>query len=307
MNRDSVPVSATEWSLWSTRARLVVTDPDQLRAARRLAQWVLADVDRAASRFRDDSELLTLGRDADGGVDLSPTLAGLLRHALDAAELSGGAVDPTVATTLLDLGYDRDIALVRRGDSVVRTTVRTVPGWRSLELRGHRLFRPRGLQLDLGATAKAVAADWVARQVTDELGTGVLVSIGGDIATAGPAPEGGWQVRVQDVDEDPVAHIGLSCGAVATSSTVRRTWERNGRTYHHIVDPATSQPVARVWRSVTVVAPTCAEANTLSTGALVKGHDAPAWLGRLGRPARLLDASGRVHLLGGWPEEVQAA
>ena len=265
-----------EWPLWSTRARLVVTDPDALLPARRIADEVLADVDRAASRFRPDSELLTLGREADGGIELSPTLADLLRHALDAAELSAGAVDPTVATALVDLGYDRDIGLVRAGDSVVRTVVRAVPGWRALELRHNRLFRPAGVQLDLGATAKAVAADWVAARVADELDTGVLVGLGGDIATAGPSPEGGWQVTVQDTEADPAAHIAISGGAVATSSTVRRTWQRNGHTLHHIVDPASSQPAARVWRSVSAVAPSCAEANTITTGALVKGHDAPA-------------------------------
>jgi thiamine biosynthesis lipoprotein len=299
--------AAHEWDLWSTTARLVVTEPSRLDEARELAIRQLALVELAASRFRADSELLTLGRDGDGGVRVSATLADLLREALRAAERSDGAVDPTVGSALVDLGYDRDLDLVRLDDSPLRVVVQRVPGWRSLRLEGDRLFRPHGVQLDLGATAKAVAADRVAALIADRLGTGVLISLGGDIATAGAAPEPGWQILVQDLPTDPECRVTLSAGAaVATSSTVRRTWQRAGRSYHHVVDPETSQPVRSGWRSVTAIAPTCAEANTITTGALVKGTSAVAWIRSLGRPARLVPHVGNVILLNGWPEE-QAA
>ena len=109
--------------------------------------------------------------------------------------------------------------------------VRRTPGWRVVELTGTRLRLPAGVELDLGATAKAVAADRCAGAVADALGVGVLVSLGGDIATAGPGPPGGWQVLVQDTPTDPAAHLGLLGGtAVATSSSVRRTWRRGAET-----------------------------------------------------------------------------
>ncbi|MEP6814823.1 MAG: FAD:protein FMN transferase, partial [Marmoricola sp.] len=92
-----------EWDLWSTTARLVVTDPARLDEARDIAQHLLARIEAAASRFRSDSELLTLRRDTDGGCALSPELADLVREALRAAELSDGAVDPTVGSALADL------------------------------------------------------------------------------------------------------------------------------------------------------------------------------------------------------------
>ena len=74
--------------------------------------------------------------------------------------------------------------------------------------------------LDLGATAKAIAADRCAARVTETTGSGVLVNLGGDIATAGPAPEGGWQVLVSDGDDEPAVAVALPSGAaLATSST----------------------------------------------------------------------------------------
>lgn len=300
-------MKTVDWELWSTTARMVVLDDRALEDAIEIADAELDLIEKAASRFHAGSELLTLGRDADGGVDLSPTLATLLRAALRAASASGGAVDPTVGSALADLGYDQSFELIGSDDRPVRVVVHRVSGWRSLRLEGDRLYRPGGIQLDLGATAKAVAADLVAAAVSERLGTGVLVSLGGDIATAGKAPAPGWQVLVQDVPADPAAHVTLSAGAaMATSSTVRRTWQRAGRPFHHIIDPETSQPATTVWRSVTAVAPTCAEANTITTGALVKGRAAVDWIRRSGRPARLVDQNGAVVTLNAWPREASA-
>jgi thiamine biosynthesis lipoprotein len=302
--RDPGSVASHDWEQWTSPARLVVTDADRLDEAVATAGAVLADIDRAASRFRPDSELVTLRRDADGGVQLSEVLTDLVAEALLAAELSAGAVDPTVGSALAEIGYDRDIRLVVSDRTPLRAVVRRVPGWRTLRLEGNRLFRPEGVRLDLGATAKAVAADRIAALVHDRLGTGVLISLGGDIATAGPTPAGGWQVSVQDTPQEPEARIALAPGtAIATSSTVRRTWRRGGVTYHHIVDPSTSQPAARHLGSVSVVAATCAEANTISTATLVKNADGAAWVAATGRAARLVDLDGRVQVLNGWPEE----
>ena len=298
--------AAHEWDLWSTRARLVVTDPAALDGALALVNGLLDEVDLAASRFRPDSEIRSLRPGPDGTTTVSPMLASLLTEALGVARRTGGAVDPTVGAALASLGYDRDIRLVEDGPRPV-AVVRPVPGWSRLRLRGNTLTLPEGIELDLGATAKAVAADRAAALVAERLGTGVLVSLGGDIATAGPAPAGDWQIRVQDTDEDPVAHVALPAGsALATSSTVRRTWLRGGRTIQHIVDPATALPAPRLWRSVTVAAASCSAANAASTATIVKGRGGLAWLVDQGLPARLVDREGRVHHCGGWPEEVAA-
>ncbi len=181
-------------------------------------------------------------------------------------------------------------------------SIRAVPGHRSLRLVGSRLELPTGVELDLGATAKAAAADRAARLVHAAFGTGVLVSLGGDVATAGKAPASGWQIHVQDRDEDPWTQVEMPGGtAIATSSTVSRQWRRGGRTMHHVVDPRTGQPARRVWRSVTVAADTCVHANAVTTAALVRGERAVDWVRDLALPARFLRHDGVLVLTDGWP------
>ena len=295
-------MASTSWSLWSTTATLVVTDDSQLADATGLVKDYLAEVELAASRFRDDSEIVRLARDQNGVARISDVLADLVAEALRAAARSNGAVDPTVGTAMRRIGYDRDIELVLSGGAPVSAVVRPVPGGRRVTLRGNWLRVPHGIELDLGATAKAVAADRCAALVSESLGTGVLVGLGGDIATAGATPAGGWQVRVQDRPEDPPVQVTLGPGdALATSSTVSRAWSRGTSRMHHIVDPATGLPARTPWRSVTVAASTCVEANTASTGSLVIGQAACPWLMSLGLPARLLGHDGEVLAFNAWP------
>jgi thiamine biosynthesis lipoprotein len=307
MRTTTAPSTATaEWALWSTCARLVVTDPAALPAARAIADDYLKRVDDVANRFREDSEIRTLVRDDDGFVTLSVVLADLVEEALAAAEITDGDVDLTVGSALRRLGYDRDLSLVT-DTSPLRAVIRPVPGWRSLSLRGSRMRLPEGVELDLGAIAKAVAADRVAALVHDALDVGVLVSLGGDIATAGPAQYHGWQIHVQDRADDPATQVSLPAGtAIATSSSTARQWRRGDRVLHHIVDPRTGQPAELVWRSVTVAATTCSYANAITTASLVRGIAAPAWVDGLGLSGRFVAADRTVELVGGWPREAAA-
>jgi thiamine biosynthesis lipoprotein len=179
--------------------------------------------------------------------------------------------------------------------------VRRPASWRDVELGDGSVRVPPGVELDLGATAKAWAADHAARLVAGRLGVGVLVALGGDIATAGRAPRG-WQVLVQDGPGEPADTVTLPAGtAIATSSTRSRRWVSDSRVLHHIVDPATGMPPEPVLRTATVAAPTCVEANTLSTAALVRGVGGRALLISSGLPSRLVTADGDVVRLGGWP------
>lgn len=296
-----------EWPVWSTTARIVVTDPAALPAARALVDARLSEVDAACSRFRPDSELMTLP--VDRPVPVSALLAELVGVALDAARRTGGDVDPTIGSALVALGYDRDIRELMPAvatPSGVSVGITPAPGWRRITLRGNELTVPDGIVLDLGATSKAHTADWCANAVADRLGTGALVSLGGDIATAGAAPDGGWRIVVADQPGDPSCRVTIPAGAaLATSSTGSRTWRRGKRLLHHVLDPRTCQPTRRFWRSITVAADTCLDANTITTAALVRGPAAPNWLRALGVPARLVGDGGAVFTLNGWPEEAQ--
>jgi thiamine biosynthesis lipoprotein len=300
--------------------QLVVTDPRRLSEARRLLEEDLARVDQACSRFRPDSELVALARTGRGGrmktVQISPILAEAIAVSLGAAELTEGDVDPTVGTAMSIAGYDRDFELVPQHGPPVKIAVHAVPGWRQITLDEAKLLLtiPTGVELDLGATAKAWAADRSAARIAAILGCGALVSLGGDIALSGRPPEGGWRVRVQDVTglpqdqpDGPSEVVAIQEGGLATSSTKARRWQRGGEAFHHILNPRTGLPAAPVWRTVSVAAATCVAANTASTAAVIRGEGAFAWLARLGLPARLVDASGTVYTTGGWPAEAEPA
>jgi FAD:protein FMN transferase len=320
-----------QWPAIGTTARVVVTSPERLDAAERIVIEELAALDLACSRFRSDSEIAVLAQCPGVWVAASAVLMEVLTCALEVAQATDGDVDPTMGADLGRLGYDRDFGELvhveaRTGAAVLPLTYRLArrPTWRDVELdqAGRRVRAPGGVVIDLGAIAKAWCADRCAKRIATERGGGVLVSLGGDIATAGAGPDSGWLVGVQDrpdpltpdasalgaaADAAPACVIVLRDGfAVATSSTVTRTWRRGASRLHHILDPATRQPAEPVWRTVTVAAASCVDANSASTAAIVRGLRAPQWLTSVGAAARLVDVRGAVQTVGGWPQEVAA-
>ena len=308
---DAEADASAGWRALGTLVQLVVTDPAALPEARRLLEADLAAVDATCSRFREDSEIRSL---KGGGHRISPLLAETVAVALRAARLTDGDVDPTVGAAMSAAGYDRDFRQIEPNGPPLRLTVRRVPGWREVRLDGRWLTLPEGVQLDLGATAKAWAADRSAARIAAQAGCGVLVSLGGDIAVAGPPPAEGWRIRVQDVTgpadetpEGPYALIAIRDGGLATSSTTARRWQRGGDVLHHILDPRTGLPAAPVWRTVSVAAGSCADANAASTAAVIRGRQALGWLTRLGLPSRLVDATGAVFTVAGWPDDSEVA
>jgi thiamine biosynthesis lipoprotein len=296
------------WRALGTSAAVLVVGAAGHDAARAAVAAELDAIDTACSRFRDDSELAAVNAARGRPVRVSPLLFEALELALRAAELTDGLVDPTVGRALVLSGYDRDFARVR-GSRVRRVRAAPVAGWRTVELdRAARTVRvPGGVSLDLGATAKALAADRAAaRALAAAEATGVLVNLGGDIAAAGEPPDGGWAVRVADSHlasaTGPGQAVAIAGGGLATSSTTVRRWRRRGGEAHHIVDPRTGSPAAERWRTVSVAAGTCADANIAATAAIVLGEGAGAWLEERGLPARLVSTTGDVGVTAGWPE-----
>ena len=292
-----------------TSMRLIVTRPDGLKAAKAAADRIISAIDEAASRFRDDSELSRVNREAGREVPVSPLLAQAIAAGLRGARLTDGAVDPTVGTAVRLAGYDRDFASIPPDGSPINLTVSRIPGWQAIHFdEGARVVLvPPGVEIDLGATAKALAADLAASAAHRAVGAGgVLVSLGGDIAVAGEPPAGGWPVQASEdsntpLDEDEET-ITIESGGVATSSTTVRRWTRGGLVLHHIIDPSTGLPVAGRWRTASVVAASCVDANIASTAAIVMGDAAIPWLAANKLPARLVDQFGGVHRMSGWPE-----
>jgi thiamine biosynthesis lipoprotein len=295
---------------WSTRIEVVVTDPAVVVTAAHLVDGILDRVELAASRFREDSGVRLLQRAGGRPVPVLPDLYELVEVALRAAAMTDGAVDPTVGAALCRLGYDRDFAVVARGVEGELPHAAPVPGWRTVELdaSARTVTVPPGTLLDLGATAKAWAADRAAAVISTQLGCGALVSLGGDLAV-GSAPAGGFTVGVADICGDPDAPtaVAIRSGGLATSGIGNRHWLLGGTPVHHLLDPSTGLPVATHWRTVTVAAGSCVDANTASTASLVRGEDAPAWLAARSLPARLVAPDGAVVTVAGWPDDPASA
>ena len=252
-----------------TTAELTVTDERWVDEAEALMRRRLHDIDRAASRFRPDSEIV-LVEAMRGPRRVSALLSGAIHTALAAARETDGLVDPT-------------------------TRLGTPGSWRSVHLDPHRrvLDAPPGVEIDVGATGKALMADGIARDVARLTGAPVLVNLGGDIACAGG---GSWDIGIADDHKADVAEqvVQIRSGGLATSSTTVRP--------DHIIDPATGSPVKSPWRTVTVAARSCVAANTASTAAIVIGDSAPGWLAARGFTARLVANDGAVLRVGNWPE-----
>ena len=294
-----------------TTALLCVAEATGLSAAHDELERELTEIDAACSRFREDSELVHLNAAAGSGpVRVGRRLFEAVEIAVSAAASTYGLVDPTVGQTLRLAGYDRRFARVKlRDGSSFRAGFAPVPGWPRIRLdrQGPTVELDAGVELDLGATAKALAADRSARAAARAWGVGVLVSLGGDIAVAGPVPDDGWPVRIADDHaaglDEPGPTVTIAGGGLATSGTTVRRWQAGDVELHHIVDPRTGRPAVTPWRTVSVAGPTCVDANVASTAAIVLGEEAPAWLGARRVAARLVRESGEAVFVGGWPED----
>lgn len=305
---------------------LVIADRDALGTTARIVTWprrnlakmlsavdaVLADLDLQASRFRDDSEISVMHAKGAGLHQVSDGLAEAIQVALAAAEWTGGRCDPTVGNAMIRLGYDRDFAAIETaGDAGLAPDSVPAAGWTSVLIHENTVALPDGVLLDLGATAKGLGADRAAAAAHEAASEGgVLVSLGGDLAVAGRPPAGGWPVLIADEHRQvrqpgstDTQQVRLTRGGLATSSVTCRRWQRADKTMHHIVDPRTGFPADGPWRTISVAAATCAEANAATTAAIVAGAEAVGWLTSAGLPARLVGHDGAVAMTPGWPAD----
>lgn len=303
------PQDCVRFAALGGQAVVAVSDPARLDRAAAAAERVVAQFDRACSRFRDDSELTAVNTARGLPVRVSPLLLEAIQAAIRAATLTDGDVDPTVGRALIALGYDRDFGELSLDGSIPMPRLGAVPGWRTVELdaAASTVKVPRGVALDLGSTAKALAADHAAQAAAEATTCGVLVSLSGDLAISGPPPAGGWRIRVTDDHRSGTAAPGqwitVLSGGLATSSTIARQWKTSEGVVHHLVDPSTGGPVRSRWRTVSVAAASCLDANIASTASIIRGEAAVGWLGELGLPSRLVSVDGAVRHLAGWPPD----
>ena len=305
------PLPTVRLRALGTTAVVSVTDAGWLDSAERILRYELAAIDRACSRFRADSELIALNARTGVPVRIGELLYEAIRVAIRGAAMTGGLVSPTVGRALRLSGYDRSFELIEPSAELARAVLSPVPSWRRivLDAPGQTVQLPPGCELDLGATAKALAADRAAAAIARATGAGVLVSLGGDIAVAGDAPGEGWPILLADRhDQDldgPGPTVAVASGGLATSSVTVRRWRSGDGQAHHILDPRSGRPADAPWRTVSVAAASCVDANIASTAAVVLGERAAHWLSERRLPARLVGRDGDVVTVGGWPEDAR--
>jgi thiamine biosynthesis lipoprotein len=276
-----------QWTAWGTTVRIETTDPTALPSARRMVARAVADAERAADLDNSAARVNRLVRAAGRPVAVHGRLADLIDVAMDVARASGGVVDPTVGVATHPLRRAQAVRQRALGRCAERSGVlplcatlpsprpRPATGWRTLRRAVRRsafgatatVALPAGGCLDLTATAKARTAELAAAQVADRLGVGVLVEIGGDVATAGPPPSGGWLVTPRHAGG---AVVHLTAGDAVASV-------RAGG----IVDPLTGRPVSGPWSAVAVAGTDLVTVKCAAVAALVQGSGARERLERL--------------------------
>ncbi|MGZ5297557.1 MAG: FAD:protein FMN transferase [Actinomycetota bacterium] len=229
---------------------------------------IFAEEEQRFSRFRGDSELTSVNAASGRWTNVSTGFERLVGFALRQAERLDGLFDPTVLHAIIAAGYDRDFDEVLAGARGALHPPQPCGRWAEIDQRPGGLRLPAGVGLDLGAVAKGWTADLAAEAAVDSGLPWALVSAGGDLRIAGDVA--GIDVAIEDpgVATEEVARVRLTSGALASSSTIRRAW---GPGLHHVIDPRTGAPSDAVALQATVWAPTCAEAETLATWAILTG------------------------------------
>lgn len=240
------------------QCRIITTQPVDLFPAVDATLSVLSTLTSVISledRRSEASRLSRLAAHADVTAPASDLMIDQLNAALWAADLTDGLVAPTGA---------RDGA------------------WECIEVRDDSVRLPRGTVLDLSATALAHSADLLATGLHRETGGGFLVSLGDNVAVAGEAPEGGWEIPVTSPGGRTVQVVSSQHAAVARAA-----------------DRSVRQP--GIWAQVTVAASSALEAHAWAVASRLKGELAPAWLTNRGVPARLERRTGTTRFTAGWP------
>lgn len=291
------------------RTTLAVTlpgtaDAAQVRRAERILITELNRLEKAASRFRADSEISGVNRAAGQWVRVSSLLVELLDVALAAADSSCGLVDPCLGRQVDAAGY-RTWAAGEVG--VLAPTCPTPAGagsWRDVEVAVGRVRIPTGVALDLGATAKAWVADEIAERIADEVGLDVVANMGGDLRVIAEAP--GWVVSADhEVPGMPEWAIGISDGGLATSGQGRRRWLTTSGPAHHLIDPRTGRSADTGWWAVSALAASATTANVAATAGMLLDGDAPSWFADRGLHGLFTRWSGSgpatATTVGEWP------
>lgn len=259
----------------------VLCETGDLDFARSLGEFAAAEarrIDEKFSRYKAGSVIAAILASRGRSYTCDPETARLLDYGEMLWRVSEGRFDLT--SGILRHAWQFEEATHSPAIHQLPELMRHV-GWQRLQWASPELTLPGGMEIDFGGIGKEYAvdrvADWAARESHDP----VLVNFGGDLrCTGAPPASGAWQVGIESLARpgQPAKRIELKSGALATSGDARRAIVLDGERYGHILDARTGWPAAGAPRSVTVAAPTCSQAGSFSTLAMLHGAGAEAFL-----------------------------
>lgn len=240
------------------------------------AERRIHDLEQRWSRFLGTSEISRINAASGQWVTVSADTVLLIERAIEAWRLTGGGFDPTVLEAVVAAGYDRSFDEL----AADRPATASPPVWHvglvgptDIDLDGLAVRLPAGCGFDPGGIGKGLCADLVVTELLGAGAAGACVNMGGDVRVAGIAPGGStWTIAIEHPHSpEPIAMVGLAAGAVATSTTLRRTWSVGGQRRHHLIDPSTGQPSDSDLDLATVVAGEAWTAEVLAKALVLRG------------------------------------
>lgn len=255
-----------------------VSDGSLARHITALAAGEARRIEQKFSRYRTDNIVHAINTSSGQPIDVDPETARLIEFGAALWGLSDGAFDLTSGVLRRVWKFSGD---VHPPEPSAVDKLREIIGWDRVSWAAPRLRLPSSMELDFGGIGKEYAVDRVVELIQAEDDHPVLVNFGGDLRCCDRVPSAGsWQVGIESVAHhgQAVHRIRLTAGALATSGNTRRFIEQNGRRYGHILDARTGWPTPDAARSITVAAPTCSQAGTYSTLAMLRGAEAEQFL-----------------------------
>ena len=255
------------------------------------------------SRFLPESDITRLNNAEGATVTVNPLTAKLVSEMLAARALTDGEYDPTILPKLLEEGYVAS-RINPANVTVLPASARWPVDTKGTTIQDNVVTLPIGVTLDSGGIGKGIAADILATMALERGALGILAEIGGDIRIGGTPPDGThWRIDIEDpyVESRSIARVNLADGAVATSSTLKRTWDNDGRSANHLIDVHTGQSMASNVVTVSVVAVSSGIAEVITKAGFTR-KDFLSWVPTLGAAAFVVYRDGTTAQSVNWKD-----
>ena len=250
----------------------------------------------------EGSEIYAANHSGGNPVPISADTQAILRFALEMAEQTGGALDPTIYPVLTAWGFTTDSYQIPGEEELSRLLEQV--DYTKITLSDGTVTVPDGMQLDLGAVGKGYAADETARTLKEQGVTSALLDFGGNVLTIGSKPDGTpWRIGVLDPDtEGNLGVLEVADQSVVVSGGYEKFFVgEDGQRYWHILDPETGAPARSGLTQVAIVSGESKRCDALSTALFVMGLEQAAdyWRSHRDFEMVLLTDEGSVYVTEG--------